>query len=353
MSNKINRNTILDYNDNTKSNNKPKKKKQNRIQNWTEYNQGLVKRGDITLLVSPAVFLPPKNTKKVGRKQEYSDALIQFLIELREILQTPFRQTIGLARTLAIMQGVKLPSYNRLCVRMQELKIEQKLDHRRFKKPICLLVDSTGLKTKGEGEWKVRKHGIGYRRGWKKLHITVDYTTQLITAHMSTTETVVDQDALPNLIDTTLEQGISIEQIIGDGAYSSHSLYTEVEKERGVRLLSPPRKNAKLHVKFAKTHPGRGGSGGKYAEFVDKEGWETYNEYLRGCLHLGFDEWKNQIGYHKRSIAETAMGRLKSAFSDRLKSKSNHNQTTEIAIRIRLLNLWTAQNQHNYKATTT
>ena len=57
MSNKINRNTILDYNDNTKSNNKPKKKKQDRIQNWTEYNQGLVKRGDITLLVSPAVFL--------------------------------------------------------------------------------------------------------------------------------------------------------------------------------------------------------------------------------------------------------------------------------------------------------
>lgn len=347
------KNTIqVNYNTNSAKNTNNSKKKPVRIRDWTEYNKSLVQRGNIALLVSPAVFLPPKHTKRPGRKQKYSDALILFLAELREILQKPFRQTIGTASNLGFLQGVELPSPNRLCTRMKELNVEQKLDRRRFKKPVCLLVDSTGLKTTGEGEWKVRKHGAGYRRGWRKVHIAIDHITQLITAHEITPETTADQIVLPTLLDDTLASNIKVRQTIGDGAYGSHKLYQETEEKRGISLLSPPHKNARLHVKFAKPHHGRGGSGGKYADLIDEVGWETHNRYLRGCLHLGWDEWKNQIGYHKRSLVETTMWRLKSAFSSQLKSRSSENQIVETAIRIKLLNLWTMQNQVHYQTKT-
>lgn len=367
---KTNKNTIH-TNNNTKSNvtakransnhedtsikrcvNKYKKsRKARRSRDWAAQTQALKNRTKVSLLVSPEVFLPPKQKKHVGRKQEYSDALILFLASLREIFKQPFRQTIGLAEDLAILQGVKLPSYNRLCVRMQQLKVEQKLDHRHFKK-VCLLVDSTGLKTKGEGEWKEEKHGLSCRRGWLKLHLSVDYRTQTILSHVETPETVVDQAVTTQLIDEADVSNDNIDEVIGDGAYGSHKLYQEIEGERGITLISPPRKNAKLHVKFKETHPGRGGSGGKYADFTDEPGWETQNGYLRECMENGWDEWKDNIEYHERSLVETTMWRLKSAFSDKVKSTSPKNQSVEVAIRIMLMNKWTMQNQDIYKKKT-
>lgn len=343
MRNNKDKNTIPNHH-NTKSS----KKNQTRIKDWTKYNKALKKRASVTLLVSPEVFIKPRKNGQPGRPKTYSDAVILFLLELREIFQLPFRQTVGLAESLATIGALPLPEYNTLCTRMHKLNIKQNIAYRK-NRVVCLLVDSTGLKTKGEGEWKVRKHGAGYRRGWKKLHIGVDYNTQVITAHEVTSERVVDQEAVIPLLDQTTKNGSIVKQLIGDGAYNSHRLYQEIENKRSADLLSPPRKNAKLHVKFSTTHPGRGGSGGKYADFVDEKGWETHNQYLRDCIHLGWDEWKNRAGYHKRSLVETAMWRLKSAFSDKLKSKSESNVQVEIALRINLLNHWTIQSQANYR----
>lgn len=346
MTNKTNKNTIH-TNNNTNTANVVKKKKQSRIKDYTKYNKSLKNRAKLTLLVSPAVFLPSKATKQAGRPKSYSDELILFLAQIREIFQLPFRQTMGLAESLAALSGLSLPEYNTLCTRMQKLNVSCPIE-RQSNKPVCLLIDSTGLKTKGEGEWKVRKHGAGYRRGWRKLHITLDYNTQQITAHTQTSERVVDQEPVIPLLDYNLKNNTCTRQLIGDGAYGSHKLYTQVEKERKISLLSPPRKNAKLHVRFKETHSGRRCSGGKYADFIDEVGWETQNRYLRDCIHLGWDEWKKQIDYHKRSLVETAMWRLKSAFSDKLKSKTEANLNNEIAIRINLLNYWTKLDQNNY-----
>lgn len=357
MRNNKNKNTIH-INNNTNSSKVGKKnkvkKKQSRIKDWTKYNKSLKNRAKITLLVSPAVLLPPRHKKQAGRPKSYSDELIFFLAEVREILQLPFRQTMGLAESISILSNIELPEYNTLCTRMQKLKIDQSTTSKRAeasREPVCLLIDSTGLKTKGEGEWKVRKHGASYRRSWKKLHIIVDYATQDILAYTETSEKVADQEVTPMLLDASIKNGVNARQLLGDGAYGSHKLYQKIEEERGVNLLSPPHKNAKLHVKFATTHPGRGGSGGKYADFVDEQGWETQNQYLRDCIHLGWDEWKDKTGYHKRSLVETAMWRLKSAFSDKLKSKTPQNQSVEVAIRINLMNMWTTQDQANYLKT--
>jgi len=320
---------------------------QNRIKNWTNYNQGLVARGDFTILISQAIVTPIEQTGKPGHPKEYSDALILVLAAIREFTGLPFRQLIGHAAMLVSLFGCRLPSYTTLCKRMQKLQVPSSIKQTRLAPGgVCLLVDSTGLKVAGEGEWKVRKHGASHRRSWVKLHLGVDFASEQILCFEATADHVADGVMMPNLLNQAL-QTTSVSQILGDGAYASHSLYQAIE-ERGVNLLSPPHKNARLHVKFAKTHSGRGGSGGKYADFIDEPGWSTYNRYVRSMIHLGVEEWKKQTGYHKRSLAETTMWRLKSAFSDRLKSRCQPNQEAEIALRVYLLNTWTNQAMPTY-----
>lgn len=328
-------------NDNTNSN-------KNRIRSWTKYNQGLVNRGNFTFMINRAVLTPVAQTGKAGHPKEYSDELILVLASIREFTGLPFRQLTGHAAMLAGLFGLKLPSYSTLCKRMQKLHIPSNISRSRLSNDgIYLLIDSTGLKLSGEGEWKVRKHGVGKRRSWTKLHISVDFASEQILSYITTPDTIVDSKVAPRLLDGAMIEA-SIKQLLGDGAYGSHELYQEIEEKRGISLLSPPRKNAKLHVKFAEVHPGRGGSGGKYADFVDERGWETRNKYLRDCIHLGWREWKNQSGYHRRSLVETAMWRLKSAFSGGLKSRCKANQQTEIALQISLLNMWTNQTMPTY-----
>lgn len=107
------------------------------------------------------------------------------------------------------------------------------------------LVDSAGLKTNGEGEWFRHKHGKHEKRGWIKLHIGVDYKSEQIVAHEATLENVADEKVLPKLIDN-IEDKDRIGQIIGDGAYTYHKLYQQIEEERGLSLLAPPHRNAKV-----------------------------------------------------------------------------------------------------------
>lgn len=320
----------------------------NHIKDWTKYNQGLVNRGNFTFMINQAVLAPVEQTGKAGHPKEYSDTLILVLACIREFTGLPFRQLIGHAVMLVGLFGIKLPSYSTLCKRMQKLHVPSNISQSRLSdNGVCLLIDSTGLKVSGEGEWKVKKHGAGKRRTWTKLHISVDFASEQILSYVTTPDNIVDGIVAPDLLDR-VARDTKIEQLLGDGAYNSHKLYTEIEKERKISLLSPPRKNAKLHVKFTTTHPGRGGSGGKYADFIDEVGWETQNQYLRECIHLGWDGWKDKTGYHKCSLVETTMWRLKSAFSGRLKSKCLLNQQTEIAIRVSLLNMWTNRAMPTY-----
>lgn len=332
----------------TTHNNNSTNSNKNRIKSWTKYNQGLVNRGNFTFMISQAVLAPVEQTGKAGHPREYSDALILVLASIREFTGLPFRQLIGHAAMLIGLFSIKLPSYSTLCKRMQKLHIPPNISQSRLSGDgVYLLIDSTGLKLSGEGEWKVRKHGAGKRRSWIKLHISVDFASEQILSYMTTPDTIFDGEVTPKLLDSAMQEA-NIKQLLGDGAYGSHKLYQKIEEERGVSLLSPPHKNAKLHVKFAEVHPGRGGSGGKYADFIDEKGWETHNKYLRDCIHLGWDEWKKQSGYHRRSLVETAMWRLKSAFSSGLRSRCKANRQTEIALRISLLNMWTNQAMPTY-----
>jgi hypothetical protein len=340
MKNKQNNNTHSNYSANTNQNlNSPTKQKANtKIVNWQEYNQSLENRGNFTILLDTALlYNQVAQTGRAGHPYEYSNSLILFLAQLRELTQLPLRQTIGAAKAVFTQADltIPLPKYNTLSRRMRGLQIPTHLDKISFTSPIILLPDSTGLKISGEGEWKVRKHGKDKRRTWVKVHLGVDYNTGACVATDITDADTHDARSFNTLLQQA-ETVHEVEMISADGAYSGRPT-REIATEHKVRLVSPPPKNAAYH-----------GSLNQYGEIIDDPGWETWNESVRGVIRLGRAEWKRQMGYHKRSLAETAMSRLKRSFGGCLKSKTKRNQIAEVTLRVSLLNLFTSYGRPLY-----
>lgn len=294
-----------------------------KVTNWREYNDSLVNRGDITFWFDEDVLDSWEHDNaegKVGRPYVYSDVAIECLLTLREVFRLPYRQTEGLGRALAKIMGVDvaIPDFTSLAKRAAKLGVS--LGVRQASGPIDVVVDSTGLKVYGEGEWKVRKHGVGKRRTWRKLHLAVNPDTHEIVAETMTVGSGHDANQVKPLLDQV--EG-KVQTFYGDGAYDQWKVYGEL-KGRGVHAIIPPRKNAKI-----KQHGNRG-----------KEPLER-DECIRQIRRDGRKKWKDSIGYHRRSLAETAVYRMKASFGDRLKNRTEPNQRTEGRIRCRILNRYT------------
>lgn len=327
---------------NTKSDGNAGKK----ITNWPSYNKSLVRRGNITLLINKAILSGgrmPQPSDKAGHPTLYPDDIILFLAQLRELFGLPLRQTTGLARSLLALAGITatalpLPDYSTVSRRLGTLNVDLKCFSLSPERSLILLPDSTGLKVAGEGEWKVRKHGTDKRRQWAKVHLAVDYTSQCIVAVSMTSPKRDDGNELPHLLGQ-VPDSMPVSMVIGDGAYDSNALYGDVTKQ-GATLLVPPPKNAKWHGDIQNN------------QLVDEPGWEQRNEYVRGCMRLGRKEWKHQSGYHRRSLAETAMYRLKRTFGGALKSKKATSQAAELRIRVALLNMFASYGLPEYTAAT-
>lgn len=257
---------------------------------------------------------------KVGRPFVYSDVAIEALLMLRELFRLPYRQTEGLGRALVkLMQAdVAIPDYTSLQKRAAKLNITLEVD-KSMAGPIDVVVDSTGLKVYGEGEWKVRKHGAGKRREWRKLHLAVDPDTHEIVAQALTENSGHDADQVDDLLDQVEGE---VQNFYGDGAYDQWKVYDSLD-EREIGSIIPPRKNAKI-----KQH------GNASGDPLPRD------ECIRQIRRDGRKAWKESIGYHRRSLAETAMHRMKCCFGDKLKNREFENQQTEAALRCKLLNLF-------------
>lgn len=144
-------------------------------------------------------------------------------------------------------------------------------------KAVHIVVDSTGVKVYGEGEWQVRKHRRGKRRTWRKLHLGVDEATGEILAAVVTTNDVADCEVLSQLLDAIAED---IAQVTGDGAYDTQECYDAID-QRGASAAIPPRRNAKIWQhgnRKAPPHP--------------------RDENLRRIRKVGRKRWKQESGYH-------------------------------------------------------
>ena len=291
------------------------KKVQYRVTNWPEYDRALVRRGSLTIWFDEA-FLQghwrPSPTGRRGAPFQYSDIAIQALLTLKAVFDLPYRMVEGLADSIIRLMGLtlRIPDHTLLSRRAQTLTVQ--IPRRQRTGPVHVVVDSTGLKVYGDGEWKVRRHGAGKRRTWRKVHLAVDADVKDALAVEVTTEQWTDGEVFAGLLDQI--EG-TIAQV--DGAYDTRSVYAATGK-RGAQVAVPPRDNA---VPWEADHP--------------------RTQALAVIAAQGLPAWKQAVGYHRRSLAENAMYRFKQLFGDRLASRLFETQVTEVQVRVAALNVMT------------
>jgi hypothetical protein len=311
---------------NTKAKAKRTSKRQKatyRVRNWATYNESLVQRGSITFWISEEVIAgwqpEAEGPRQRGGLVQYSDRAIECLLMIRAVFKLPLRATEGFGRSVLPLLGVEqVPDYTTLCKRGKDLAVE--LPHT-AQGPLHVLVDSTGLKVYGEGEWKVRQHGYSKRRTWRKLHLGVDNATQHIQAVVLTTAGVEDAAAGRELLEDTKAP---IEQVSGDGAYDKRKFYDACADQDIAHIAVPPRRNARIwqHGNSSKPPLPR-------------------DENLRRIRKGGRKKWKRESGYHRRSLAETAVFRFKTIFGDTRRSRTWSRQITEVRVKCAALNRMT------------
>jgi hypothetical protein len=191
-----------------------------RVTNWPEYDVALVRRGSLTVWMTEeaiAAWQAPATGKRVGQPI-YSAIAIETSLALRLVFHQPLRQTEGSLRSIAnvLKIDITIPDHTTLSRRGGGLTILPKRIDRT--EPLHLLVDSTGLKIYGEGEWLHQKHGIRSRRRWRKLHLGVDADTHEIVAVELTPDDVGDISELPDLLDQ-IDADADVASMTADGAY--------------------------------------------------------------------------------------------------------------------------------------
>ena len=146
-----------------------------RVGNWAEYDRALVRRGDVTLWLTPDA-IATWAAAGVGRRSgplQYSDLAIETALTLSLLFHVPLRQTEGFLTSIFGRLGVDLtaPDHTTLSRRGQHRALA--LRRARPGTRLPLIVDSTGLSIVGEGAWAAATHGGRGRRGWRKLHLGV------------------------------------------------------------------------------------------------------------------------------------------------------------------------------------
>jgi hypothetical protein len=297
----------------------PKYKTAYRVKNWRAYDQSLRNRGDITLWMSQdaiTAWTPPQTGKR-GAQPVYSDVAIETALTLRLLFRLPLRQTEGFLLSLLTLMDVTLPcpDHTTLSRRNASVAIRQQID-RAPQEAICLIVDSSGLKVCGQGEWHRQKHGEKPHKRWKKLHIGVDAQGRIVASTLTESQ---EQD--PSQVPALLSQvDYRIDWFVGDGIFDHAPVYSAVENHSpGARVIIPPRKDAVLSSQVATAPTQR-------------------DAHLLAIESEGRCGWKRTSGYYAQSQAENVFSRFKRTFGARLRAKREASQEREASLACQLLN---------------
>jgi len=297
-----------------------------RLRNWNQYTNALKQRGSITFHFADDVtdgWLNPNKSGKCGASDTYSNLAIQACLCVKVVFRLPLRQTQGFVQSLLRLLGLNLPTpdYSTLSRRQSDLVVPLSRSQSQGE-PLHVVIDSTGLKVLGEGEWKVKKHGASKRRTWRKLHLGVDEATGEIVAALTSEAHVADGTAFADVLAQV--QG-PLKQCSCDGAYDWWQIW-EAIAARGAIATIPPRAGAVIrqHGNCKASLP------------------LPRDQVLRAIRRGGLRRWKQESGYSRRSLAETTMMRQKAIFGPCLSSRSLARQAVECRLRCALLNRLTA-----------
>jgi transposase len=290
-----------------------------RVTNWPEYDAALIRRGSLTVWFTEEAVAAwhASPTGERGGQPTYSAIAIETGLALRLVFHQPLRQTEGLMHSIAdlLEVDIAIPDHTTLSRHGGGLTILPKCVDRA--EPLHLLVDSTGLKIYGEGEWLYQKHGIRSRRRWRKLHLGIDAVTHEIVAVELTPDDVGDVSEIPDLLN---QIDADVASLTADGAYDGEAVYDAVaERHPQAAVIIPPRVTA---VPSGTTATQRD----QHIAEIEKHG------------RIG---WQRRSGYNRRSLVETGMYRYKTIVGRRVNARTLRNQRTEAKIGCNVVNRMT------------
>jgi hypothetical protein len=294
------------------------------LTNWADYNASLRRRGSLTLWFSEEAIAgwraAPRATR--GGQAWYSPLAILTALTLKAVFRLALRQTEGLIGSIIDLLGLGLavPTFSTLSRRAETVDVPRLRPcsgNDADSEPLHLLVDSTGLKLCGAGEWLVEKHGTRKRRSWRKLHIGVDASTGEIVAATLTTKDVDDASEIGRLL-AQVEGPLA--SFTADGAYDQDSVYDAVTaRDPEAAVIVPPRSTAALS-ETAETEP------------------MQRDRHLQCIAEKGRMGWQKASGYNVRSRVEAAIGRYKQVIGDGLHFRKDERRATEVAVSVLALN---------------
>ena len=258
-----------------------------------------------------------------GGQRRYSDLAIETCLTLGMVFHQPLLQTQGLMRSIAALLGVEIavPDFSTLSRRGEGLTLHATRKTSRSS-PVHLVVDSTGLKIFGEGEWLEKKHKAKRKRpSWRKLHLGLDLVSGEIVCSDLTKDDVGDPTVLPDLLD---QIDGPVDLFLADGAYDGEPTSDLLAARFGstIEVTIPPPKNAILSPNAA-------------------TGPTVRDCHIAEIAARGRMAWQTATGYNQRSRGETLMGRWKAVIGPKLKARNFENQKTEARIGVRVLNRMT------------
>ena len=295
-------------------------KQKHRVTNSAAYDAALRQRGSLTVWFTDEAVAAwraePRTTS--GGQRWYSPLAILTALTLRAVFRLALRQTEGLIGSIIHLLGLALavPDHSTLSRRAKTLEVPRPRP-RKDGEPLHLLVDSTGLKLCGAGEWLIEKHGTKTRRSWRKLHIGLDADTGQIVAAALTAKEVDDGSEVGPLLD---QVAVSVASFTGDGAYDQEGVSTAVaERYPEAAIIVPPRSTA-VPSETAENAP------------TQRDG------HLQSIAERGRAAWQKASCYTKRARAEAAISRFKQVIGDGLRSRTDQRRATEVDVAVYTLN---------------
>jgi DDE family transposase len=308
-------------------------RQRHKVTNWPDYEASLRQRGSLTVWFTDEAIAAwaaaPRTTR--GGQPWYSPLAILTALTLRAVFRLACRQTEGLIGSIIGLLGLTLrvPDHTILSRRSATLEVARpsRPSTGAEDEPMHLLVDSTGLKLCGAGEWLVEKHATRTRRSWRKLHLGLDAETgQIVAASLTTKE-----------VDDGVQVGPLLDQVDGaaaaftaDSGYDQDSVSAVVaERHPEAAIIVPPRATA-VPSDTAETAP------------------TQRDRHLQHIAGHGRIAWQKASGYTRRARAEAAIGRWKQAISDGLRAHTDERRATEVAVAVYTLNRMLAFGRPTY-----
>lgn len=303
---------------------------------WSDYNDKLRRQGQLDLFITADQLQHWSycGPHKRGGKMLYSDRVIEICCMVREYFSLGLRQTQGFLQSLfdRLQLGLKAPDYSTLSRRLAHLDVVlqpmEEQDH-----ALVLAVDSTGLSVLNRGEWNRLKHhktDYSFSAKWRKLHIVIDVGSGQIVSADYSVATTQDGEKLASLIK---DVNAPIERICADMAYDTAPC-RKVLADKGIRQCIPPRRNACLSKNNRNLRPWRDA-------LKERDDAITYIKHnlVNGSAFLARAAWKRLVGYHIRSLAETAVWRIKTHTSSVLTCRTEKRRKNQAIIKCKIANL--------------